>query len=223
MIFHKLELDIMQNNDLSGLDLAFKYNLPAVVVHPLLVAEAIRIRGRIRGRFNIITTVDWPKGEAQGVSKFRGIPVPALEADGFEVCLTPHTEHGPVQREAVDVFEFVRKHLGEIIEVRFVLNTAPPRAPEVITALANGLQGVRTPSLVRTDTQLKLPKVDQAHPSTIVETIKSFVSLPIKVSGNVNFKMIQNNDKVNRYAVDIQQLQSIIRDLETFKQQSVAK
>ena len=88
-VISKLEIDVMNMNEVTeASQYALKYKLPAIVVHPGLSSEAIIARDRAGGKYNIITPIDWPKGEIFGMNKMRGLYTDNLEADGFEIMLT---------------------------------------------------------------------------------------------------------------------------------------
>jgi len=214
-IFNKLELDIMQANELSdGIELAIRHGFPAIVVHPGLSGDAIRIRGRLKGRFGIITPVDWPKGDNFGNIKLRGLSTDALEADGFEICLTGGKDEGATRNEAKAITEFLKRHIGELVEVRFVLGTSIRDMDNILT-MCRGLIGVRTPSFIRTDTQLKL-QVSKAnsdiHNSTIA-AIQQAIRAPIKVSGNIaSVRSVTGVPNASRFAVSLTQARTIVKE-----------
>src|SRR5688572_15526659 len=217
MIFNRLELDIMQANELyESVELAYKHKFPAIIVHQGLASDAHIARGKVKGKFKIITPVDWPRGEIFGQTKFRGLSTDAIEADGFEICLTGGKSEGDTRNEAIALTEFIKKHLSEIIEVRFVLGTSI-HDEAIIESMCRGLQHVRTPSMVRTDTQLKL-QVSKANPdehNRIITKIHSIISAPIKLSGNINnVRHITGCPNASRFAVNLAQARTIIKEFQ---------
>jgi len=216
-ILQRLELDIMQANELlESIQVAIKYQIPAVVVHPSLAGDAINTRGRLRGRFKIITPVDWPKGDNFGTSKFRGLPADAMEADGFEICLTGDKSVGDTRNEAKAITEFIRAHLGELSDIRFVLG-ASMREPTNILQMCEGLQGVRTPTYIRTDTQLKLQvsKANIESHNTLINHILRIVQAPIKVSGNIaGVRAVTGVAHAQRFAVNLTQARLIVKEFQ---------
>jgi hypothetical protein len=218
----KLEIDVMQANELlDANELALKYSLPALVVHPSLMSEALIIRGRFGGKYKLITAVDWPRGEVFGMAKMHGLSIDALEADGYEVILTPGKSTTDTKNEIGVITEFIKRRLAEISEVRFVFNNNG-KDVESITAMAEALVGNRTPSLVRNDiaikTQMTNTNIDAFKAFT--DAVTSKISVPIKLSGNINgIKQAINIHWANRLAVNVTQAKSIIRE---FSQQPVA-
>lgn len=214
-IFNRLELDVMQANELvESVETAFKYKLPAIVVHPGLASDAIRARGRSGAKFKIITPIDWPKGDTFGQTKFRGLSMDAIEADGFEIMLTGGKSEIETRNEARVLTEFIKRHLSELTEVRFVLGTSI-RDDENLQSLCRGLLTVRTPTFIRTDTQLKLQvgKANTEEHNRKIKIIKEIVNIPIKLSGNItSIRCITGVPDATRYAVNLSQARAIIKE-----------
>lgn len=216
-ILNRLEIDVMQANELiAASELAAKYRLPALIVHPDLASEAQIARGRIRGRYKIITPVDWPKGDVFGQSKLRGLSTDALDSDGFEILLTGGKSVTDSRNEAKVFTEFIKQHLDETLEVRFVLGSNI-RDEENIANLCEALIKVRTPTLVRNDTHLKI-QVSKANPTThnaLMEKIHSIIRVPIKLSGNITgVRVITSCNDAARFAVNLLQAKTIIKELQ---------
>ena len=214
-VFHRLEIDVMQANELvESVELALKYQMPAMVVHPGLSSDALRARGRVNGRFKIITPVDWPKGENFGIMKFRGLSLDAIETDGFEIMLTGNKDEGSTKGEVKALTEFVKKRLSEITEVRFVLG-AFMRDEDNIDSLIRGLVGARTPAYVRIDSQLKLQvsKANTEVHNALVKRITDVVRVPVKVSGNITgVRTVTGVPDARRFAVSLLQAKAIIKE-----------
>lgn len=216
-IYNRLELDVMQANELNdSVELAYKYKFPAIVVHPGLASDALRARGRVRGQFKIITPVDWPKGDNFGSMKFRGLSTDAIEADGFEIMLTGGKTEGDTRNEAKTLTEFVKNQISEQTEVRFVLGTYL-RSNENILNLCRGLLHVRTPAVVRLDTQLKLQvsKANTDEHNRLVALIHSIIKVPVKVVGNISgIRSVTGCTNVARYGVNLLQARTIIKEFQ---------
>ncbi len=218
----KLEIDVMQANELlEASEVALKNSLPALVVHPSLMSDALVIRGGFAGRYKLITAVDWPRGEVFGMSKMHGLSIDALEADGYEVVLTPGKTLSDTRNEINAITEFVKKRLSEISEVRFVFNSNG-KDSTMIAAMAEGLIGNRTPAFVRNDVALKTQMTHTSIDSfkQFSETVTQQIKVPIKLSGNINgISRAINIHWANRIAVNVTQARTIIRE---FNQQPVA-
>lgn len=217
-IYGKLEIDVMQVNELhEAVETAYKYSLPALVVHHGLSSEAIIAKNRAGAKFKIITPIDWPKGEVFGTTKLRGLTTDALEADGFEILLTPNKTVNETKNEAIAITDFIRRHIGQQVEIRFVLG-CHTKSEEEIAKICQGLVGVRTPAMLRTDTQIKLQvsKANVNEHNRNIATIQSIVKTPIKVSGNINnLKCVTECDAATRFAVSLIQAKTIIKEFKS--------
>jgi len=217
-IFNKLELDIMQSNEIiESVQLAHKYKFPAIIVHPGLSSDAIIARSKTGAKFKIITPIDWPKGETFGMNKLRGLSTDSLETDGFELLLTPNKLEIETRNETKVLTEFIKRHLSDQTEVRFVLGTSM-RSKENIETMCKGLISVRTPSMIRTDIQLKL-QISKANPeehNIQIQYIRDIIKAPIKISGNiVNLKSITTCPNASRFAVNLTQAKVIIKEFQS--------
>lgn len=214
-IFSKLEIDVMQVNEIAeAVEFAYKYRLPAIVVHPNLSTEAIIAKSRAGAKFKIITPIDWPKGDTFSTTKLRGVTLDTLETDGFEILLTPNKNETETRNEAKALTEFVKSHLSDQTEVRFVLGMTN-RQDANIESMCRGLLNIRTPSMIRTDIQLKL-QMNKANPdehNKQIDIIKKHIRAPIKISGNIGgIKSISSCPLASRYAVSLTQARSIIKE-----------
>lgn len=217
-ILSKLEIDVMQINEiLEAVEIAHKYKLPAIVVHSGLSSEAIIARSRAGGKFNIITPIDWPKGDTFGMTKMRGLSTDSLETDGFEILLTPNKLETETRNEAKLLTEFIKTRLSDKTEVRFVLGSSM-RSDDNLITMCKGIMTVRTPSLIRTDCQLKT-QVVKANPdehNRLINLVREHIRTPIKVSGNfINLKSVVAIPNASKYAVSISQAKTIIKEFKS--------
>lgn len=214
-VFNRLEIDVMQLNEVAeAVELAYKYKFPAIVVHPGLSSDAIIAKSRAGGKFKIITPIDWPKGETFGVTKMRGLLMDSLETDGFEFLLTPNKSELDTRNEARALTEFVKQHLSDSTEVRFVLGTSF-RSEANIDTMCKGLLTVRTPAMIRTDTQLKLQvgKANAEEHNRQITKIRDIIKAPIKICGNItNLKSVMSCTNAARFGVNLLQARTIIKE-----------
>lgn len=213
----KLEIDVMQVNELlEASELMVKHHLPAMVIHPGLAPDAFAARMRVRGRYKIIIPIDWPKGENFGNIKFRGISKQALEADGFEIMVTPGKSKMDTQNEIKTLTEFVRNFLGEYVEIRFVLGNTV-KTEEELDIVCNALIGIRNPAMLRSDTVLKVQQnvISSESHHAFINKLRGFgLQTPVKISGNMNnLKSIASAPQAYRYAVNVAQAKNIIREI----------
>lgn len=216
-MLNRLEIDVMQANELiEAARLTVKHRLPAMVVHPDLSSEAFIARGQLGGTFKIITPVDWPKGQIFGMNKMRGLSTDALEVEGFEILLTGGKNLVETRNEAKLLTNFIKTHLLEQYEVRFVLGSQI-RDEDNIKVMCEALQDVRMPAYIRNDSQLKL-QVSKAnadvHNSTM-EMISNIIRVPMKISGNVNsFRVLTSCQRASRFGVSLLQAKIIIKEFQ---------
>jgi len=206
----------MQTNELEdAAKIAVKYNFQAMVVHPLIVTDAIFLRGRTQGRYKIITPVDWPKGENFGMVKLRGLSSDALDVDGFEILLTGDKTLVETRNEAKVLTNFIKQQLSELVEVRFVLGTSL-RTPENVAHMMEAFKDVRIPAYIRNDHHLKL-QVSKANADThnaFMDKLFEIFRAPVKLSGNINtVRAITSCDRAQRFAVNINQARTIIKEV----------
>lgn len=213
-VLNKLEIDVMQVNELGDASaLAVKYNIPALVVHPAIAGEAHIARGRMQGRYDILTPIDWPKGESFGMSKLRGLSTDALEADGFEILLTPNKTEIETRNEIQALTKFIRNHLSEHVEIRYVLGTQS----RDIEPLCRGILHTPTPDMIRNDIYLKtqVTKANAEVHNDTVEKIRSVIKAPIKICGNItNIKTLAACNNVDRFAVSLLQAKDIVKEFQ---------
>lgn len=216
-MLNRLEIDVMQANELiEAARLTVKYKLPAMVVHQDLSAEAFIIRGQLGGRFSIITPVDWPKGITYGMNKMRGLSTDSLEVEGFEILLTGGKNLIETKNEVKILTNFIKQHLSEQHEIRFVLGTQI-RDEDNIKVICEALKGIRTPKFIRNDTQLKL-QISKANIDThndSMEMIADIIRAPMKISGNINsFRVLTSCQGSSRFGVNLLQAKIIIKEFQ---------
>tara|TARA_R110000751_G_scaffold288785_2_gene394903 strand:+ start:260 stop:976 length:717 start_codon:yes stop_codon:yes gene_type:complete len=221
-MLHKLELDVMQSNELlEAARLTVKYNLPSMVVHPELSSEAYIARGQLKGNFKIITPVDWPKGTNNtnnAMDKMRGLSTDALEVEGFEIVISPNKSLKELIDEMQLLTQFIKEHLGEAnlgeLEVRFVISCFN-RDEDHIKLAYEALKEIRKPDLIRNDSLLKLQvsKANIDNHNKFVEESYSHISCPVKISGNVNnYRVVTAVNEASRFAVNLTQAKNIIKE-----------
>ncbi|MCK9557556.1 MAG: hypothetical protein M0R50_05895 [Candidatus Cloacimonetes bacterium] len=213
-ISQKLELDIMQASELSeAMELAHVYRMNAVVVHPDLVADANMQRVKRQAKYQVLTTVDWPKGDKTGISKFHSMSIHSLSCDGFEIALGTKSQ-GETKAETLAITDFIHKHLPRVREIRFVLGCLSKEQQD-IDNLCLAIREIPAPSMLRTDINLRCAQAKAnigAH-NTSLAAILSHINRPIKLCGNINSAKIIASCKAARYGVSLKQAQTIIKEL----------
>ncbi len=219
-IMTRLEIDVMQASELEEASaFAFKYKIPALIIHQSLSSDGLIIRGRIGGQYKIITPVNWPNGEHLGIRKFRGMSTDSLEADGFEVMLTPNLSEIDTRKEASEISDFIRTRFQPGLEIRFVIGTSNCSSPDDISKISAGLTKIPLPTCVRNDIHTK-NQTSKANPTVhtgVMDSILKSLRIPIKISGNItDLKSINGHDRASWFAVNLSQAKNIIKE---FKEQ----
>jgi hypothetical protein len=213
-ISQKLELDIMQASELNeAMELAHIYKMGAIVVHPDLVADASMQRVKRQASYKILTTVDWPKGDKTGITKFHSMSLNALSCDGFEIALGTKTQ-GETKAETLAITAFIRQQLPRVQEIRFVLGCLLKEQAD-INNLCSAIREIPAPNLLRTDINLRCAQAKaniSAH-NTSLAAIQAIINRPIKLCGNINSVKIIASCKASRYGVSLKQAQTIIKEM----------
>lgn len=212
-VFNRLEIDVAQINEIQeATQFAHKYKLPAMVIHPSIANEAMICRGKSGAKFKLIVAIDWPKGETYGFNKMRGLSTDVLELDGFEILLTPGKNKTETKNEANLITEFVKKHLGDSTEVRFILGVNS-RSLENIQEMCTGLLGIRTPAIIRNDimTKSQVSKANTTEHNRHINIVRNIIRVPYKVSGNITLRSMFEIP-ADRFAVNLMQAKNICKE-----------
>lgn len=193
-------------------DFASTYQMPSIVVHPVLVQRALQLRDAKKAAFKIITCVDWSRGDQHGINKFVGLSTYAMRADGFEVLLS-YRDDQDNSAEVELLTSFIRNYISDTAEVRYVLGSLD-RSLEEVLAICAGLpkNGV---AYVRNDhhTKGQISKFSPKAHNELIDRVKATVPCRVKVSGNVDSLRFVSQDRADRYAVSSLQIQKIIKDV----------
>ncbi len=225
-MLNTLEIDVMQANELiEASQITAKYRLPAIIVHQDLSSEAYILRAQLQSKYKIITPIDWPKGNNFGILKLRGLSTDALEVEGFEILLTGDKSLNETKNEAKLITDFIRNHLTELHEIRFVLGTTI-RNEDNVKVICEALKSVRSPSFIRNDTQLKT-QVNKANPdihNSTIKLISSIIKTPLKISGNItNFRTLTQCRSAKRFGVNLSQAKTIIKEYQSQPSEELRK
>lgn len=212
----KLEIDVPQSDQLAeAANLAKKHSCPALIVAPDLVLTAGITRSVKLAKFNILTIVDHPRGELFNKEKFRGFPTEAINAQGFEILLTAKQTHYEVAAEIKYLSEFCRNYFGVTTEIRFVLDlNQPNRNLQFATNALLACKTIPMPSLIRLTHHTKVTPAQSNIESTIklIEELRKVCAVPIKVSGNVDYK-IYKQVPADKFGVSLLQAQAISEEV----------
>lgn len=218
MITTKFELDISKTSQIDeAVDFAIRYKCPAIVVPPELVATMNIARGVKSGKFKIITAIDWPRGVNFGPNKFMGIDAEAIASDGFEILLT-NCSPQMVKEEIKYIYDLKDGYFSApFVDFRLILGYyIDDRTEEFFKTVLDELKSRQRPTMIRTSHLTKIPATKstvEAH-SEVIKFIKANTGTPIKISGNINAKIVAGCKNVDFYAVTPQQAKSILEDME---------
>lgn len=217
LCFTKIELDVSNQKELqSAVDFAFKHKCPAIIVSPELVAQSILMRGIKQGKFKIISTIDYPKGNNYGPTKMRGMLIESLKADGFEIMLSGGSRTSII-KEVTILSKFMDGYMHPSTEIRYTIGVGN-RTKDEINAMLEGLKGIPQPTLVRTTPYTKIKIIDGSpdrHTRTI-ENIHGRLNVPLKISGNINGDVIAQC-KAAKYAQSLSQAIDLVNNLSKFE------
>lgn len=213
-ILSKLEIDVMQESELlEAAQLAYKYSLPALVVHPGLASEGHIARAKVRGKFKLIVPVDWAKGDNSGLQKLQGLDVDALEADGFEILLTPGKTEVETRQEAQELSRFIKINISAVAEIRFVIGVGT--TDESFNSLLLGLTQIPAPSYIRNDTKTKsqISKASVEIHNQTIDKIREVLKTPLKICGNISdIRTMASCENVSKFGVNLFQAKAIIKE-----------
>jgi hypothetical protein len=210
----RLEIDVLQAKELEeAAELAAYHIMPAMVVHQELIQSALFMRVRKQGKYKIIVPIDWPKGNNQGVAKFRDVPVHILEQEGYEILLSPAKSDDHAFKELKAISDLVRYFSGSS-ELRFCLDTLGRPEKEWLP-YCKMLSKIVAPDLIRTDhnTSFQQSKANVAAHTEIVTKIEAMTPRPIKLSGNIHSLKTMLKFKTARFGVSLKQAKDILQEL----------
>jgi hypothetical protein len=207
----RLELDVNRPELVAeACELAFKHAFPAIVVPPELVTAAIINRGLKKGRFSILTGIDWPKGDNYGQLKFRGVQSEALQADGYEVLLTGRNNPSQVLMEIKYLSEFFRSYFPPTCQVRYVLGTDIQSRPDsFLVEACKALKQIPLPAMIRTSANTR-QQLDHEGIKELAARVKGLFPAPLKLSGAVTLETVKDHSIGDRLGVSLQQAKELI-------------
>lgn len=205
----RLEIDVMQESELGeAIEHTVSHKINNVVIHPDLISSAIFNKARRQSMCNLLIPVDWPKGQVPGISKLHAMSLDALSQNGFEIMLSPNTNKSMIGNEITALTDFILDQLSPLMMVRYVINTAIHNI-DYVKALCDTIGRIRVPNGFRIQCKALDLRAD------IIGLLKQSGIKDIKVD------YISDNATDLKYAVTIKQLKSIIRQIQTRKNDPV--
>jgi hypothetical protein len=144
------------------------------------------------------------------------MPVSSLTQNGFEIQLGLFENASQLFSELFGLAEFMRSQFPPLTEVRMVLGMLD-RAADFPDLLGQTLERVPGLSLLRTDcrTHIQQSKANLETQLTVVRALRLKTASRLKLSGNVNLKLIDACEPfhVERFGVSLKQAQTIVSEL----------
>ena len=187
---------------------AVKNRVPAVVVSPELFLMSVNETAMKRAQYKIIVAVDFEHlGKNYALDKIRDLPEEIIDADGFDILLTPKVTMIETNNEMKSLTTFLKQR-NPLAEIRWVVGFQTWESETLESVLSKAKDNPA--SYIRTDPNCHTP-IDIEKHHEYVDIIKGFVATPIKLSGNIDWKTLNSlKDKVGRFDVTVSQARSII-------------
>lgn len=211
LVTTRLELNVLDKSshpsDVSTF--AIKNSCPAIVTIPELVAPFIVDRATKQGRYKIIVAVDYPTGANFALQKLRGLSADAMAADGFDIVRSNSRTAVEVRNEVKAVTEFI-KQVNPLAEIRWTLRAFdnPNRTEDYLKSI------VEFPcNFIRVDQMLTRKGIDEVDHKKAFELIRKYLVTPIKLSCNIDSKIINSfiSDRNVRFDVTLNQALTIMK------------
>lgn len=217
----KLEIDLLKSENVeNSVSFVLSNKIPAIVAPSELMPALNICRGVVTGKFKLITMIDWTKGNHFNIEKFSGTDVGAMTSDGFEIVMTADPDKSKIAQEVKYLTNFVKEFFNPFTELRLVLGYyMDGRTQNIIDYMLDAIKdSSNKPVMIRTTPLTKIPSVnsDIDEYIKIVDHIRSRVRVPIKISGNVNSKIVAGCHP-DFYGVDINQAMNIVKDIKDLK------
>lgn len=221
MFTTRFELNILnkKQNPVDVVDFAARYNCPAVVTVPELVAPFITARSIRNAVFKVIVMVDLPNGGNFAMQKLRDLGPDALAADGFDIITSPRKNPIESHKEVKLLKEFLNS-MNPLAEIRWSLSMFD-RPESEYTEYIGAIQ--QTPcSFLRTDHRTSYPGVTLDSHKKMVESIRKHTATPIKISGNIDKTVYTafESDKSIRFDITVDQAHNLIRNQNSNEQKT---
>jgi len=218
----KLEINLFnpKTNPQFVSDFAIKYKIPTIVAAPEYIAPLVVHKVTMGGTYRLICALDFPKGTNYAMDKLFRTNPDFVGADGFEILLST----GKTEIESKNEMRAIHGYLKAnrpLADIRWCLRFHTKSEKELSGILKNMKKF--PPSYVRVDQNLESPSINTERFKKDIELIRGFVPYPIKLSGNVDLKVLQqykDERGVKRFDVTVEQAEAIVR---TLKMEASAK
>ena len=209
MILNKLELDINQINELAdAAPFMVQNSIPTMVVCPDLATQAIIEKANNAGKYSIIIQLGWDKQSKEGLEKFNGLDISSLNCDGFEILVKGKSEN-EIREEIIAMCDFIYSVVSPTSDIRFILNQ---EQLESIKQIPGNKYIIRN----SIKTKCKQSESNRETYKQFVEDITKLGYLP-KLAGNISSAKMINILSAHKYAVNMKQAKTIVREYKEFE------
>jgi len=213
MIDHRcIELIAVTENELKEANTIALAGCGVIYVVPELIQMAGVARSLSNARYEICAMIDYPKGECEGVAKFRGVQTDFFLTDSYDIVLTANLNPSKIAHEISSIYSFIQTMINPHAKICFTIN-ASMRTSESIEMCAKAFMK-HPPSKIKLEasptTQPTKANVG-VHKKTMKLIRQHYVS-PIVISGNISYKAYKQFAIINKIAVSPQQYYKLIED-----------
>lgn len=216
----QLEIDVYTKSELqAATDLCITHSCSAIVIPPELCFDAQVARGIRNGKFKIIVAIDAPDGQRFENLKFIGIPQNSLNADGYEIALTPNRSENETLKEIAFIDNMHKSFFGQMVEFRYVIGMHQKNhTTNGLKTTCNAIKSRPLPKYIRTSWLTTLPinaKQSLTTHNDDINMIRQLCGAPIKISGNINMDSIEKI-RVQAFAVTLDQAKNIVAEMQQY-------
>lgn len=197
---------------------ASQNKIPVVIIkNPQLIPHIHFLRSSTTGHyFKVVLAIDFDaRGSNYVISKFANLDPSWIQADGFEIVLTPKENAVEVMNEVKALTSYL-KRMSPSAEIRYCINmfTFSSKVVENMI-LAINQQNDPRPSFIRIDQSLEASKRDiMEYAPKCLQIIRKACTFPVKASTNVTLDSIRKlNGQIERFDVSLKNAEVIVSQI----------
>jgi len=215
MIGSSIELIAPTEDELKKADqIASQIGCRTIYVTPNLVQIAGVARSLSNGKYSIYVMVDFPKGSHSGMDKFKSTSTDFFLADGYDVVLTPNKFGKEIQIEIENIHSFIKEMISAHVDVCYTIN-ASMRDNDQLEKISKTLHK-NPPTKIKTESNptVQPTKANLEVHKNNIETIRKFSTVPMVISGNINYNIYEELHKSNKIAISVKQYEQMKKQKE---------
>lgn len=198
--------------------IASQNKFPTVIIkNPQLIPHLHFLRSSTSGHFfKVVLAVDFDsKGSNYVISKFSNLDLSWVQADGFEIVLTPKENPVEVKNEIQALSSYLQK-MSPIAEVRYCINMfsfSNKTVENMVTFISQ--QNNPRPAFIRIDQNLEAPRREiMEYAPKCLQIIRKACPVPVKASANVTLESIRAlNGQIERFDVSLKRAEEIVAQI----------